>query len=378
MHEVVPIDLLAILVDRLFHCPVVVLKPGLKQRNLPASLFLRKEFGKHREHHERCGLHGSGIVVPSRSRPHPIPQEATDVQGSRSPGPSAGKALDMKHQAWASKQLIVSIALALALAPAVKAAESRPPLDEKTRGLEPAAALPELAHQSPGAPQQAAPQPPPHPAAEQQLIQPPDVTYQDGQLTIIAENSLLSEVMKALRAALGGDVDFPAGVADQHIWVHLGPGPARRVLRDLLDGTEFNYVIQASEDDPDGIRSVLLTARSKSTGAEKAGSPERSAIRRMPGTGSDTQSGTDSENPPPEPVASVDPPPAPAPAPPANGASANASSASLQNTLPNSGSSALRPSSATDPNQQIQMLQSMYDQRRQLQIQQNQKATGQN
>ena len=284
----------------------------------------------------------------------------------------------MNHDAWASKRLIFSIALALAFAPALKAAESspKPPLDEKTRGAERAAAPPELAHQSSGAPQQAAPQPPPQPAAEQQLIQPPEVTYQDGQLTIIAENSLLSEVMKALRAALGGDVDLPTGVADQHIWVHLGPGPARRVLRDLLDGTEFNYVIQASENDPDGIRSVLLTPRSKSTGAEKAGSPERSAIRRMPGTGSDTQSGADSENPPPEPVASVDPSqttPAAPPAPPAN-----ASSARLQNVPVDLASSALRPDTPTDHDQQIQQLQSMYQQRRLLQMQQNQKAAGQN
>jgi hypothetical protein len=44
MHEVVPIALLAILVDRLFHCPVVVLKARLNPRNPRASLFFRKEF----------------------------------------------------------------------------------------------------------------------------------------------------------------------------------------------------------------------------------------------------------------------------------------------------------------------------------------------
>lgn len=290
----------------------------------------------------------------------------------------------MNHHAWASKQLIVLVALALAFAPALKAAESTPPLDEKTRGAERAAALPELVHQSSGAPQQAAPQPPPQAAAEQQLVAPPQVTYENGQLTIIAENSLLSEVMKALRAALGADIDLPAGVANQHIWGHLGPGPARRVLRDLLDSTEFNYVIQASENDADGILSVLLTQRSKSTGPQSPGLPERAASR-IPSPASEPREAADSENPARESAASVDPsqttPTAPttpaAAAPPSPPATpANVSSASLQNTPIDLASA--RPTPPTDPNEQIQTLQSLYQQRRQLQMQQNQKASGQN
>lgn len=292
----------------------------------------------------------------------------------RSPGFSAGRALLMNHQAWASKQLIVLIALALAFAPALKAAESpRLHSDEKTGGVERAAVFPELAHQSSGASQQAAPQPPPQPAAEQQLVAPPQVTYEDGRLTIIAENSLLSEVMKALHAALGADIDLPAGVADQHIWVHLGPGPARRVVRDLLDGTEFNYVIQGSGNDADGILSVLLTQRSKSTSPQTPGLPERTASR-IPGAGSETRDAADSENPARESAASADPSQATPPAP----ASGSSSPARVQNTPVNAASSGLSVSPPTDRDQQIQTLQSMYQQRRQLQIQQNQKAAGQN
>ena len=294
----------------------------------------------------------------------------------RSPGFSAGKALPMNHHAWASKQLIVLIALALAFAPVLKAAKSspRPHLDEKTRGIERAAALPELGHQSSGAGQQAATQPPPQPAAEQQLVAPPQVTYEDGRLTIIAENSLLSEVMKALHATLGADIDLPAGVADQHIWVHLGPGPARRVVRDLLDGTEFNYVIQASENNADGILSVLLTQRSKSTGPQTPGLPERAASR-IPIPASEPRESQDSENPARESAASADPSPATPPEPPASGSPIPAR---VQNTPVNAASSGLSVSPPTDRDQQIQTLQSMYQQRKQLQMQQNQKAAGQN
>ena len=289
----------------------------------------------------------------------------------RSPGFSAGKALPMNQHAWASKQFIALIALALAFAPVLEAAESspRPPLDEKTRGIERAAALPESPHQSSGAPQL-----PPQPAAEQQLVAPPEVTYADGQLTIVAENSLLSQVMKALHAALGADIDLPATVADQHIWVHLGPGPARRVVRDLLDGTEFNYVIQASEKSADGILSVLLTQRSNSTGPQTPGSPERAASR-IPEPGSEPRNAADSENPARESTASADPSQATPPAPPASGSS---NSARLPNAPVSAASSGLSLSPPTEADQQVQTLQSMYQQRRQLQMQQNQKATGQN
>ena len=281
----------------------------------------------------------------------------------------------MNHHPWTSKQLIVLIALALAFAPVLKAAKSspRPPLDEKTRGIERAAALPELAHQSSGAGQQAATQTPPQPAAEQQLVAPPQVTYEDGRLTIIAENSLLSEVMKALHATLGADIDLPAGVADQHIWVHLGPGPARRVVRDLLDGTEFNYVIQASQTDADGILSVLLTQRSKSTSSQTPGLPERAS--RIPSPPSEPRESQDSENPARESAASADPSPATPPEPPASGSPIPAR---VQNTPVNAASSGLSVSPPSDREQQMQTLQSLYQQRKQLQMQQNQKAPGQN
>jgi hypothetical protein len=295
----------------------------------------------------------------------------------------------MTHHAWASKPHIACIALALALAPAGRATESSSKLhlERKANAVKRTALLPGSSDEISGEPQEATAQPAPQlPTAAPATAKPPQVTYEDGQLTIIAENSSLSDVMKALRSALGADIDLPAGV-DQHIWVHLGPGPARRVLRDLLDSTEFNYVLQASDRDPDGIRSVLLTPRSKSTGGETAGSPERSAMRKMPGhTGSEAASGPASENSTPEPVASVEPAPAASPAAPASPAAAdalpaapvNASSVSLQYTPGNSASAALSPPPPTDPNQMIQTLQSMYEQRRQMQVQHNQKPAGQN
>jgi hypothetical protein len=293
----------------------------------------------------------------------------------------------MNHHAWASKQLIVLAALALAFAPAARTAKfpSSFHLDGKTGGTERVSAPPVPSDHSSG-PQEAAPQaaPPSAAVAGQPTVKRPLVTYEDGELTIIAENSSLSEVMKALRASLGADIDLPVNVTDQHIWVRLGPGPARRVLRDLLDGTEFNYVIQASESDPDGVRSVLLTP--KSTGAETAPAA-KPGVRWMPGHGPDAANMIDSPTPATEPAAASEPSQAPAPVasadpsqatPPASPGDGSASSARVQNTAASFEPISPRPTPATDPNGQIQQLQTLYEQRRQLQMQQNQRPAAQN
>jgi hypothetical protein len=210
--------------------------------------------------------------------------------------------------------------------------------------------------------------------SEQGAVKPPQVTYDDGQLTIIAENVPLSVVFDALRRVTGASIEMPPGAADQLIWVRSGPGPARRVLRDLLDGTDLDYVIQASETDIDGVRSVLLTARSKGGDSGDAGSsPVHSLNRRMqpgsvpPADTSDTDIAPPVENVAssgePAPTASIDP--------------ASASSGQLSQTNVQPSSLGSQPSPTGSPEggseQMIQQLQTLYQQRRQMQMQQNQK-----
>jgi hypothetical protein len=292
----------------------------------------------------------------------------------------------MSSHAWMCKPLVVLGALSLALAPI-----SRP-------GSERTARPTALSGQSASAPQE--PQLPPPASAntvEKAATKLLRVNYEDGQLTIIAENSSLSDIMKALRAAMKMDIDLPQGGAEQHIWVNLGPGPARLVLRQLLDGTEFNYMIQAAENEGDGIRSVTLTPRINSPGP--TGNPpmgERAASRGIQFNGSrnnpaDSENAANAES-----VAAVASAPAESAAPvasappesaapvasaPADGtmpaANPRAVAANQQNGAGSSGVGMSGPNSpATD--QMIQQLQSMYQQRRQIQMQQNQRQPGQN
>jgi hypothetical protein len=88
----------------------------------------------------------------------------------------------------------------------------------------------------------------------------PKVEFSNGDLTIVAHNSTLSDVLKEVRQQTGADLDIPAN-ANERVIADLGPGPARSVLAELLNGTHFNYVMVGSNTDPKAIQSIVLTPR---------------------------------------------------------------------------------------------------------------------
>jgi hypothetical protein len=89
----------------------------------------------------------------------------------------------------------------------------------------------------------------------------PHVHYEGGELTIEAHNSTLSDILKAVRQQTGAEFEIPPN-ASERVVADLGPGPARDVLAELLNGTHFNYVMVGSVTDPTVVQSILLTPRS--------------------------------------------------------------------------------------------------------------------
>jgi hypothetical protein len=205
---------------------------------------------------------------------------------------------------------------------------------------------------------------------EKTAVKPPEVSYDQGQLTIIAENVSLSVVLEAVRRIMGADIEIPPAAANQLVWVRSGPGPARRVLRDLLDGTELDYVIQASETDVDGIRSILLSARSKGSDTPEPGNaPVRSLnTRRLQSAPVPEAESSGMDQAPEEKVAlHSDPPPA--------DSTPQVPSQPASNIQPSSVDSkaAMGGSPIGSSEQSAQHLLDLYQQRRQLQMLQNQK-----
>jgi hypothetical protein len=89
----------------------------------------------------------------------------------------------------------------------------------------------------------------------------PQVTYRDGQLSIIAQNSTLGDILRAVHKQTSAEMEVPAN-ATERVVTHLGPGPARDVVAQLLNGSRFNYVLLGSPADASLLTRVVLVAKS--------------------------------------------------------------------------------------------------------------------
>jgi hypothetical protein len=101
---------------------------------------------------------------------------------------------------------------------------------------------------------------------------PPQVSYQNAQLTIVAPNSTLGDILRAVRKQTGAEIEIPP--ATERVVTHLGPGPAREVMAELLNGSRFNYVLLGSPEDNSVLTRVVLVAKSPQDNA----SPNNPAI----------------------------------------------------------------------------------------------------
>jgi hypothetical protein len=92
---------------------------------------------------------------------------------------------------------------------------------------------------------------------------PPQVSYVNGQLLIDARNSTLSDVLLAVEKHTGATFDISSGDTSERVVGRIGPGSARDVMAELLNGSHFNYVMLSPIGDPSALSRVLLTPRGK-------------------------------------------------------------------------------------------------------------------
>ena len=253
------------------------------------------------------------------------------------------------------------------------------------------------------------PEPPPVQTLEQMPPRVPDVVWDGKLLSISSENSTLSDILTMIRTRTGAAIDVPAGSGRERVAARLGPGPVREVLTSLLSGTDYDYIIQASETDEYGIQNVTLTPRGKGEDFVTSSTAAARGIRRAPrftASGKHTfevmpdantikddkekesqdvastdegQTTQPAETGAPE-SASADAQPAPADPQPETESGSNSSGSlagSASSDTPQVGRGALPgidPNSPQPPTlgQMVQGMQQLFEQRRQLQIQQNQ------
>ena len=107
---------------------------------------------------------------------------------------------------------------------------------------------------------------PPSPAPATSLLnnpaQPAKVTLAAGELTVLADNSSLSEILHQVAAASGMKVEgLQAGTSGgQRVFGMYGPGAPREVLSELLNGSGYN-VMMLGETSSGAPRELMLMAR---------------------------------------------------------------------------------------------------------------------
>jgi hypothetical protein len=108
----------------------------------------------------------------------------------------------------------------------------------------------------------------------------PQVTYQDGMLTIVAPNSTLGDILRSVRKHTSAEIEIPA-TASERVVTRLGPGPAREVMAELLNGSRFNYILLGSPQDASALVRVVLVA--KALPDAPAGAQPGAALGTAPG-----------------------------------------------------------------------------------------------
>lgn len=221
----------------------------------------------------------------------------------------------------------------------------------------------------------AAPSTPPETPAK-----PPVVTFKDGQLTIVAENSIFRDVLEAVREKTNADLDIPAEGGNERVFVSLGPGTARHVLDAFLAGSSFNYVMSGSPEDPTVLAKIVLFAK---PAADKSGVQDalsrptrarspfvRQSVEEQAAQSNDSDSSVaDSSIPTPAPTPVVAAAKTDAPAAPAdNNVATKPDTVAATETASNN-----QPVQARTPNirSMQEVLQDLYDRRRQAMEQQN-------
>lgn len=123
----------------------------------------------------------------------------------------------------------------------------------------------------PAAPQQPQAAPAVAPSLLQQPAQEAQIVFAGDTLSIHADNSSLTAILRGFAAKSGMQVEGLS--SDERVFGTFGPGTPRDVLADLLNGTAYNLVLlgDLSNGAP---RQLILTPTTRGGGAPAAPAPE--------------------------------------------------------------------------------------------------------
>ncbi len=157
------------------------------------------------------------------------------------------------------------------------AAQSKPQIHRKSSKKKPAEPPPPLPSGPTGRPVQQIP-------LDSIAAVAPQVTFENNRLTIVAPNSTLADILRAVRKQTGAEIEIPS--APERVVTRIGPGPAREVVAELLNGSRFNYVLLGSPSDESALSRVVLVAKNGpqeiTPNPPQPGQPQQAQIENQP------------------------------------------------------------------------------------------------
>jgi hypothetical protein len=140
---------------------------------------------------------------------------------------------------------------------------------------------------------------------------PPQVSFQNGLLTVVATNSNLDALLTAIRNKTGIQFEGMDSSAER-VAITLGPAPEGDVLAAILDGSGFDYVVIERPDSPGIVQRVLLVPKGGTTPSAAAAGTQPAAARAAAADDDDEDASeepaTPQDTPVRPPVAQVTPP----------------------------------------------------------------------
>jgi hypothetical protein len=99
--------------------------------------------------------------------------------------------------------------------------------------------------------------------ADQYPARPPRVSFRNGQLTILAENSTLPDILAAIHQRTGAALELPSALGTERVAAKLGPASTGEVLAELLNGSRFDYIVLNRLEDPSSPERIILREKTK-------------------------------------------------------------------------------------------------------------------
>ena len=87
---------------------------------------------------------------------------------------------------------------------------------------------------------------------------PPNISFANGELAIIANNSSLADIVTGIERATGVRVEGTRPDSER-VFGQFGPGSPRDVLNSLFDGSRYDFILVGSLENPADVRTIILS-----------------------------------------------------------------------------------------------------------------------